>query len=251
MDGVVEGSVGGDDYVLWQASADPAHRTRHPADPEPRPQPLRDDRGSARPAQSWVQTTTLEGNHDWDTWLLEGSTGFDTEFVVAGEPFPFTIFGYVPGPTSKYQVRPDRPTPTGSSRRTPSPPAGPARSRASSSAMKVYVPTTGGACLPGTIWGGLCGAKIDKPIDGRRGSPSPTSAAATPPSGSSAADAGRQLHHHRRARRHLHAHLLGRGAEPHPRPRPGHGRRPARPSTSASSRSPAGSRRSTATSSTT
>ena len=49
---------------------------------------------------SWVQTTTLEGNHDWDAWVMEGSTGLDTEFVVAGEPFPAMIFGYVPGPTS-------------------------------------------------------------------------------------------------------------------------------------------------------
>ncbi len=32
--------------------------------------------------QTWIQTTTLEGNHDWDTWIMEGATGFDTEFVV-------------------------------------------------------------------------------------------------------------------------------------------------------------------------
>ena len=43
----------------------------------------------------WIQTTTLEGNHDWDAWVMEGSTGFDTEFVVAGEPFPATFFGFV------------------------------------------------------------------------------------------------------------------------------------------------------------
>ena len=66
-------------------------------DPEPRPQPLRHDRVPPT-GTSWVQTTTLEGNHDWDTWLMEGATGYDTEFVVAGEPFPATIFGYVPGP---------------------------------------------------------------------------------------------------------------------------------------------------------
>ena len=48
--------------------------------------------------QNWVQTTTLEGNHDWDAWVMEGSTGLDTEFIVAGEPFPAIIFGYVPGP---------------------------------------------------------------------------------------------------------------------------------------------------------
>jgi len=43
----------------------------------------------------WAQTTTLEGNHDWDSWVMEGATGLDTEFVVAGEPFPATFFGYV------------------------------------------------------------------------------------------------------------------------------------------------------------
>ena len=44
---------------------------------------------------SWIQTTTLEGNHDWDAWVMEGATGLDTEFVVAGEPFPVAIFGFV------------------------------------------------------------------------------------------------------------------------------------------------------------
>ena len=44
---------------------------------------------------NWVQTTTLEGNHDWDAWVMEGATGLDTEFVVAGEPFPATFFGFV------------------------------------------------------------------------------------------------------------------------------------------------------------
>ena len=97
---------------------------------------------------------------------MEGATGYDTEFVVAGEPFPFTIFGYVPGLTSTYQAT-GRPARSGSSRRTRSPPAAPARSRGVVSSAKVYVPATGGTCLPGTIWGGLCGAKIDKPDHGR------------------------------------------------------------------------------------
>ena len=30
---------------------------------------------------------------------MEGATGLDTEFMVAGEPFPAIIFGYVPGPS--------------------------------------------------------------------------------------------------------------------------------------------------------
>lgn len=101
----------------------------------------------------WVQTTTLEGNHDWDAWVMEGATGLDTEFVIAGEPFPAIIFGYVPVPG----------TPSG---------AGilPALTGAGIitgvvDAVKIYVPTTGGVgALPGAIWGGLQGAKIDKPI---------------------------------------------------------------------------------------
>ncbi len=44
---------------------------------------------------TWAQTTTLEGNHDWDAWVMEGANGLDTEFVVAGEPFPATFFGFV------------------------------------------------------------------------------------------------------------------------------------------------------------
>jgi hypothetical protein len=113
--------------------------------------------------QSWVQTTTLEGNHDWDTWLMEGATGYDTEFVVAGEPFPFTIFGYVPGLTSTYQATATYPTywqlPAHSFV-----PGGTGTVSGIVSAAKVYVPAQGGTCLPGTIWGGLCGARIDGPI---------------------------------------------------------------------------------------
>ena len=108
----------------------------------------------------WIQTTTLEGNHDWDAWVMEGATGLDTEFVVAGEPFPAIIFGYVPVPG----------TPSGA----PGPNAPSLSFDANNGAsgvikgvvdrVKIYVPTTGGvAGLPGSIWGGLQGAKIDRP----------------------------------------------------------------------------------------
>ncbi len=43
----------------------------------------------------WVQTTTLEGTHDHDVWLMAGDTGNDTELVVGGEPVPWVQFGYV------------------------------------------------------------------------------------------------------------------------------------------------------------
>lgn len=46
--------------------------------------------------QSWYQTTTLEGNHDWDMWIAEAETGFDTEFTVGGEPVPPVDMGFVP-----------------------------------------------------------------------------------------------------------------------------------------------------------
>ncbi len=107
--------------------------------------------------QSWVQTTTLEGNHDWDAWVMEGATGLDTEFVVAGEPFPATIFGYVPGPTTSLLERP----PDATSVRG-------RRDRHDQGRRRRHGhlrPARRAACLPGTIWGGLCGAKIDHPID--------------------------------------------------------------------------------------
>ena len=43
----------------------------------------------------YIQTTTLEGNHDFDTWLMEGATGYDTESTVGGEPVPTPQFGFV------------------------------------------------------------------------------------------------------------------------------------------------------------
>ena len=105
--------------------------------------------------QSWVQTTTLEGNHDWDAWGMEGATGYDTEFVVAGEPFPATIFGYLPGPASAYWNDPAHKFVAGAT----------GSITGVVDAAKVYIPAKGGSCLQGQIWGGLCGAKIDKPIE--------------------------------------------------------------------------------------
>jgi hypothetical protein len=103
-----------------------------------------------------VQTTTLEGNHDWDAWVMEGATGLDTEFVVAGEPFPGIIFGYVPAPG----------TPSAAGTPVNSTLTGTATITGTVEAVKIYVPTTGGiGGLPGEIWGGMQGAKLDKPIE--------------------------------------------------------------------------------------
>ena len=57
---------------------------------------------------NWTETTTLEGGWGWDTWAAEGYSGFDNEFVVAGEPFPWTWFGFVQ-PTDAFTST----TPTG------------------------------------------------------------------------------------------------------------------------------------------
>lgn len=98
--------------------------------------------------QEWIQTTTLEGNHDWDAWIMEGATGYDTEFVVAGEPFPATFFGFV-----KPSAAPLPPS------------AGAGTIKGLIAAVKVFVPTTGGQPMAGTIFGGLTGGKVDKPIE--------------------------------------------------------------------------------------
>ncbi len=56
------------------------------------------------PDESWVQTTTLEGNRDWDIWLMQNDTGNDTELVVGGEPVPWVTFGFVRD-TTQVRVR--------------------------------------------------------------------------------------------------------------------------------------------------
>ncbi|MEI8068208.1 MAG: hypothetical protein WCH38_00190 [Actinomycetota bacterium] len=43
----------------------------------------------------WVQTTTLEGGHDWDSWNIEGGSGYDTELIVGGERVPPISHGFV------------------------------------------------------------------------------------------------------------------------------------------------------------
>jgi len=92
----------------------------------------------------WVQTTTLEGNHDWDAWVMEGATGLDTEFVQGGEPLPGIIFGY---------VQPKQPALGGTG-----------SIHGVVDAMKVYYPPKGGLNQSGAIFGGLQGAKVDKAL---------------------------------------------------------------------------------------
>ncbi len=49
----------------------------------------------ASSANQWVQTTTLEGGHDFDIWSQEGATGFDTEQTKGAELVPSVQFGFV------------------------------------------------------------------------------------------------------------------------------------------------------------
>ncbi len=91
--------------------------------------------------QTWIQTTTLEGNHDFDAWLMEGATGYDTEFAIAGEPVPQPIFGFAP-PTN---------TLTG----------GTGHIKGVVMAVKQYTPPRGGDV---NFWMGMTGSKADKPI---------------------------------------------------------------------------------------
>ena len=124
---------------------------------------------------------------------MEGATGLDTEFMVAGEPFPAIIFGFVPGPSLN---------------RLPS--GGTGSINGVVEAVKIYIPAKGGvAGLPGTIWGGLAGAKIDTPI------PNPWVTLTDLANGDTVVwvgrgDANGRFHDSRRAGRDLHAHLVGR-----------------------------------------
>jgi hypothetical protein len=97
--------------------------------------------------ETWIQTTTLEGSQGWDTWLQENGTGLDNEFVVAGEPFPWTIFGFVRPADNLNDL-----AVTGS-----------VTGRIVKGA--VYTPFNGGLPYYGTQWGGLGGTKITGPIE--------------------------------------------------------------------------------------
>lgn len=93
---------------------------------------------------NWQQTTTLEGNKPWDTWTIEGDTGYDSEFVIAGEPFPFVIFGFVQPMVDTTIITN---TNTGVVEGTVA-------------VAEVYIPFSGGLDYQGHLWAGLSGSKI-------------------------------------------------------------------------------------------
>ncbi len=97
--------------------------------------------------ETWIQTTTLEGSHGWDTWLQEAGTGLDNEFIVAAEPFPWTIFGFVQPSASPLPAIADGGSVKGTI-----------------VGITTYSPSQGGLPHQGDIWGGLMGAKLDEPI---------------------------------------------------------------------------------------
>ncbi len=103
---------------------------------------------SAVPPQGakWIQTTTLEGNHDYDAWMIEGDTGFDQTFTHGGEPIPLPIFGYV------QELHNHAPL-DGSA-------AG--HIKGSVVGIKTYTPPKGGDF---DFWGGNTGTKVGAAID--------------------------------------------------------------------------------------
>ncbi|GAB4447426.1 MAG: hypothetical protein OHK0015_51490 [Chloroflexi bacterium OHK40] len=100
----------------------------------------------APPDSSWIQTTTLEGRLGWDTWAQEGYTGYDTEFQIAGEPFPWTMFGFV-------RARNQLSTPV----------TGEVQGRIVK--VNVAVPYVGGQPYNGQQWGGFAGARVMGPVE--------------------------------------------------------------------------------------
>ncbi len=96
--------------------------------------------------QTWIETTTLEGSPSWDTWLQEGGSGLDNEFVVAGEPFPWTIFGFVQ-PTDLLNDAGETGGVSGTL-----------------VAASVYLPQQDALPYYGDIWRGFNGTKVTRPI---------------------------------------------------------------------------------------
>jgi hypothetical protein len=105
----------------------------------------------------WLQTTTLEGNHDHDVWIMPADTGLDTELVVGGEAVPFVQFGFVPAtPQPDYWACPSG----GAPGQTP----GCGVIKGQIWGANSYVPGIG--ALPGVGGAnGQSGVKLDHPID--------------------------------------------------------------------------------------
>ncbi len=120
--------------------------------------PNRYDVEVAPPAgEGWLHTSTLEGSWSWDSWLAEGGTGLDNEFVVAGEPFPWTQFGFVRACSFGDDTDgcPANDTIPGTA-------TGGVSGTIVSAA--IYLPQQNGLPYQGGVWGGLNGTKVNGPI---------------------------------------------------------------------------------------
>ena len=91
--------------------------------------------------QTWIQTTTLEGNHDYDVWLMPGDTGYSTILAHGGEPTPDPLFGFVQA--------------------TDTMSAGSGHIKGVVVGIKTYTPPKGGSF---DFWGGNTGTKVGGPI---------------------------------------------------------------------------------------
>jgi hypothetical protein len=115
----------------------------------------KDSKGQpANAAYQWLQTTTLEGNHDHDVWVMPNDTGLDTELVVGGEAVPFVDFGFVAA-----TAQPASWVCTGTVGTT----SGCGVIQGQLFGASSYVPGTNGFAAGATA--GTAGLKVDKPID--------------------------------------------------------------------------------------
>ncbi len=149
-----------------------------------------------RPARPGCQTTTLEGAHDWDIWVQEGDTGFDTERASAASRCRRCDFGFV--------------APQGAARHAPRP----ARSPGGASSARTYVGGNGGVTRAQRP--GVAGASSRRPGQ-------PAVGGAVRP-GQQRPDGlrrprrrGRHVRHPQRPQRQLPADAVGRPAGQHPR----------------------------------
>ncbi len=106
-----------------------------------------DPQNAAEAGKPWIQTTTLEGGHDFDTWNMEGATGYDTELIVGGEAVPFVHFGFV-----QQQDVLNTPTVTG-------------KIKGRVMIGRSYVAQTTGLPNPGRIWGGGTSTTHEAPVE--------------------------------------------------------------------------------------
>jgi len=101
----------------------------------------------------WVQTTTLEGWHDYDTWMMAGATGYDTEFLYQNELFPWTVFGFVKPTFKKVDA---------TSTSLPGNATYPGEVKGTVYGAKIYVPSQGGLGISSL---GIMGAKKDYAVN--------------------------------------------------------------------------------------